>query len=89
MTTTVIASFSVSDCDHWRAGYAHTVNDPNLLSWQIWRGQDDTNHAFTEETFHTREYAQAVFTSEATHKTRTAGGVDVASLSVNSVDEMV
>ena len=42
--TTVIASFNVSDYDSWRAGYAHAVGDPKLLSWRIWRGQDDPNH---------------------------------------------
>jgi len=38
--TTVIASFNVADYDHWRAGYAHAVGDPNLRSWRIWRGQE-------------------------------------------------
>ncbi|GEM_PF-6177832 len=85
--TTVIASFNAADYDHWRAGYAHAVSDPNLRSWRILRGQDNPNRVVIIETFDTREYAERVFTSEATHKAMTADGVDLASLTVEYLDE--
>jgi hypothetical protein len=85
--TTVIASFNVSDYDHWRAGYAHAVGDPNLRSWRIWRGQDDPDHVVIEETFDSRDYAQQVFTSEATRNAMTNDGVDLASLMIEYLVE--
>jgi hypothetical protein len=84
---TVIASFNVADYDHWRAGYAHAVGDPNLRSWRIWRGQDDPKRVVIMETFDTREYAEQIFTSETTHKAMAADGVDLASLTVEYLDE--
>jgi hypothetical protein len=87
--TTVIASFNVADYDHWREGYAHAVGDPSLRSWRIWRGQDNPDHVVIIETFDTREYAEQVFTSETTHKAMAADGVDLASLTVEYLDEAV
>jgi hypothetical protein len=81
--TTVIASFSVADYDNWRAGYAKAVGDPNLRSWRIWRGQGNPNRVVIMKTFDTREYADQVFTSQA----MTANGVDLASLTVDYLDE--
>jgi quinol monooxygenase YgiN len=83
----VLASFNVADYDPWRAGYAHAVEDPNLRSWRILRGQDNPNHVVIIETFDSRQYAEQVFTSETTRKAMTADGVDLASLLVDYLDE--
>ena len=85
--TTVIASFNVSDYDRWRAGYAHAVGDPKLLSWRIWRGQEDPNRVLIEETFDSADYARQVFTSEATRNAMTNDGVDLATLTLEYLDE--
>ena len=85
--TTVIASFNVSDYDSWRAGYARAVGDPKLLSWRIWRGQDDPNHVLILETFDSADYARQVFTSEATRSAMANDGVDLATLTVEYLDE--
>ena len=85
--TTVMASFNVSDYDRWRAGYAHAVGDPKLLTWRIWRGQDDPNHVLIEETFDSADYARQVFTSEATRNAMTNDGVDLATLTLEYLDE--
>ena len=85
--TTVIASFNVSGYDRWRAGYAHAVGDPKLLTWGIWRGQDDPNHVLIEETFDSADYARQVFTSEATRDAMTNDGVDLATLTLEYLDE--
>ena len=85
--TTVIASFNVADYDQWRAGYANAVGDPNLRSWRIWRGQDNPNRVIVMETFDTRKYAEQVLTSEETRKAMTADGIDLASLTVEYLDE--
>ena len=39
------------------------------------------------ETFDTRKYAEQVFTSEETRKAMTADGIDLASLTVEYLDE--
>ena len=80
-------SFNVSDYDRWRAGYAHAVGDPKLLTWRIWRGQDDPNHVLIEETFDSADYARQVFTSEGTRNAMTNDGVDLATLTLEYLDE--
>ena len=50
-------------------------------------GPGGPNRVVIIETFDTREYAEQIFTSETTHKTMTADGVDLASLTVEYLDE--
>jgi hypothetical protein len=85
--TTVIASFNVSDYDRWRAGYAHAVGDPKLLTWRMWRGQEEPNRVLIEETFESPDYARQVHVRSDSQR-MTNDGVDLATLTLEYPDEV-
>ena len=89
MTTTVLCYCRVADYDAWRPGYDHALNvTPGIRSFRLWRGQDDPNLVAIEETFDTREVAEAAWTSAEAKAAMEADGIDMSSLRVEYFDEV-
>jgi quinol monooxygenase YgiN len=88
MTTTVLCHFKVADYDAWRRGYDYAVQvTPGLRSFRALRAQDDPSLIMVEETFDTREAAQAAWTSAETQAAMEADGIDMSSVWVDYFDE--
>ena len=89
MTTTVLCRCRVADYEGWRPGYDHAVQvTPGVRSFRLWRGQDDPNLVVVEETFATREEAQAAWTSAEAQAAMEADGVDMSSVWIEYFDEV-
>jgi quinol monooxygenase YgiN len=91
MRTTALCYHRVADYDAWKQGYDQALASPmsdDLRSYRIWRGQDDPNLVLVEETFDSREVAEAGFTSEEVRDAMASAGVDMASLQIEYVDEV-
>jgi heme-degrading monooxygenase HmoA len=87
--TSVLCRCRVADYDVWRPGYDHAVQvTPGIRSFRVWRGQDDPNLVMVEETFDTREEAQALWTSAETQAAMEADGIDVSSVRIEYFDEV-
>ena len=87
--TTVLCHCSVADYDKWRRGYDHALQvTPGVLSFRFWRAQDDPSLVMVEETFETREQAEAAWTSAETLAAMEADGIDMSSLWVGYFDEV-
>ena len=87
--TTVLCHFTVADYDVWRRGYAYALKvTPGIRSARAWRGQDDPALVMIEETFDTREKAQAAWTSAETQAAMEADGIDMSTLWVDYFDEV-
>ncbi len=87
--TTVLCRFRVADYDHWRRGYDHAVQvTPGIRTARAWRGQDDPSLIVVEETFDTRETAQAAWTAPEVQEMMEADGIDMASLWFDYFDEL-
>jgi quinol monooxygenase YgiN len=86
--TSVIFRFRVDDFDHWRAGYEKAVaTDSLLLSYRIWRGQDDPDLVVLQETFGSRSYPEESLQSAAVKEAMASDGIDMSSVQVDFVDE--
>jgi quinol monooxygenase YgiN len=87
--TTVLCRCRVADYDAWRPRYDHALQvTPGIRTYRIWRGQDDPNLVVVEETFDSREQAQAMWTSPETEAAMVADGVDMSTVSVEYFDEV-
>jgi len=87
--TTVICLCRVADYDAFRPGYDRAVEAVSeIRSYHVWRGQDDPNLVVIEETFDSREVAEAIWTSPETKDAMIADGVDLSSLRIEYVDEV-
>jgi hypothetical protein len=87
--TTVLCHCRVADYDVWRQGYDHALKvTPGVRSFRAWRAQDDPGLVMIEETFDTREQAQAAWSSEETRTAMEADGIDMSSLWVDYFDEI-
>jgi hypothetical protein len=87
--TTVLCHCRVADYDAWRPGYDHAVQvTPGVRTFRLWRGQDDPNLVLVEETFATREEAQAAWTGAETLAAMEADGIDMSSLWIEYFDEV-
>jgi len=87
--TTVLCRCRVADYDAWRPRYDHALQvTPGIRTYRIWRGQDDPNVVVVEETFDSREQAQAMWTSPETEAAMIADGVDISTVSVEYFDEV-
>jgi hypothetical protein len=86
--TTVFAYHRVADYDFWRAGYARAIAaTPEVRSYRIWRGQDDSNYVITAETFDSREVAERIWTAEETKAAMQADGIDMSTVIIEYVEE--
>ena len=89
MTTRVLCRCRVADYEGWRPGYDHAVRvTPGVRTFRLWRGQDDPNLVVVEETFGTREEAQAAWTSAETQAAMAADGIDMSSVWIEYFDEV-
>lgn len=87
--TTVLCRCRVADYEAWRPGYDHAVRvTPGILAFRLWRSQDDPNLVVVEETFESREEAQAAWTSAETEAAMAADGVDMSSVRIEYYDEI-
>jgi hypothetical protein len=87
--TTVLCHCRVADYEAWRRGYDHALKvTPGVRSFRVWRGQDDGNHVMIEETFDTREEAQAAWTAPEVKTAMEADGIDMSSLWIEYFDEV-
>jgi hypothetical protein len=87
--TTVLCHCWVADYDVWRRGYDYALTvTPGVRGSRAWRAQDDPSLVMIEETFDTREQAQAVWTSAETRAAMEADGIDMSSLWVDYFDEL-
>ncbi len=87
--TTVLARFHVADYDSFRPGYDRALAAfAEIRSYRVWRGQDDPNLVVITETFDSREVAQALWTSQATHDAMVSDGIDMSSLQIDYLDEI-
>jgi len=87
--TTVLCHCRVADYDAWRPGYDRALQvTPGVRTYRIWRGQDDPNLIVVEETFDSREHAQAVWTSPETEAAMIADGIDMSTVSIEYVNEV-
>jgi len=87
--TTVLCHCRVADYDAWRPGYDRALQvTPGVRTYRIWRDQDDPNLVVVEETFDSREHAQAVWTSPETEAAMIADGIDMSAVSIEYLDEV-
>jgi hypothetical protein len=89
--TTVFIRFRVADFDAWKKGYKRAIASPlgaDLRSHRVWRGQDDPNLVLLEETYASREHAQAAVDDPATREAMEADGIDLASVQLDYLDEV-
>ena len=87
--TTVLCHCRVADYDAFRPGYDHAVQvTPGVRTFRLWRGQDDPNLVMVEETFDTREEAQAAWTSAEARAAMEADGIDMPSVWIEYFDEV-
>ena len=90
--TTVLISHRVADYDGWKAVYDEVVAGPlgsDVRSYRIWwRGQDDPNLVIIEETYESRDVAEAAFANPALPDVIAGAGVDMASMRIDYVDEV-
>lgn len=87
--TAVLCHCRVADYDAWRRGYDHALKvTPGVRSFRAWRPQDDPSLVMVEETFDTREQAEAAWTSAETLAAMEADGIDMSSLWVEYFDEV-
>jgi hypothetical protein len=87
--TTVLCHCRVADYDSWRRGCDHALKvTPGVRSFRAWRAQDDPSLVMLEETFDTREPAEAAWTSAEPLAAMEADGIDMSSLWVEYFDEV-
>ena len=87
--TTVLIRCRVADYDAWKPRYDHAFEaTPEVLSFRVWRGQDDPNFVTITETFASRAVAEAITTSQATYDAMAKDGVDLSTLQVDYLDEV-
>lgn len=87
--TTVLCRCKVADYDAWRRGYDHALKvTPGVRSARAWRAQDDPSLVMIEETFDTRDEAQAAWTSAEALAAMEADGIDMPSMWVEYFDEV-
>ena len=89
--TTVLISHRVADYDAWKIVYDEVYAGPlasAVLTHRIWRGQDDPNLVVIEETYESREAAEATLTNPALADAVAGAGVDLSSLRIDYLDEV-
>jgi quinol monooxygenase YgiN len=86
---TMLFSCRVADFATWRPLYEGSMNAaPPVLSWRLWRSQDDPNLVFMAETFESREIAEEILASEAIQQEMADHGVDKSTVQYWLVDDV-
>jgi quinol monooxygenase YgiN len=89
--TTVLITHRVADYDGWRAIYDEVTAGPlgsDVLTYRVWRSQDDPNLVIIAETYESREVAEAAFTNPALSEVIANAGVDTTSMRIDYMDEV-
>lgn len=90
MTATLLTRCRVADFDVWRPRFeAFASGRPEILWYRIWRGADDPNLIVLTETFNSREAADALLSDPVLQRDMVEHGVDVASVTLNFLGEVV
>jgi quinol monooxygenase YgiN len=88
MTTTLLFRCKVPDFDAWLPKYEAAVGPlPEVLTYKVWRGQDDPNAVTIIETYESREVAEALLNSPEMQAEIAAHDVDLSSIQVDWLDE--
>ena len=88
MTVILMTRCRVADFDIWRARFdSFAAAQPALLSYRVWRGQDDPNFVVLMETFESREALDAVMSDPKLQDTMVEDGVDLSSVTTDFLDE--
>jgi quinol monooxygenase YgiN len=86
--TTLLLRFRVADYDAWRPQYDGAVErTTEIRSYRVWRGQDDPNLVVLEETYDSREAAEAVLANPTTQEEMKEHGLDMTSVQIDFLDE--
>ena len=89
--TTILVRCRVADYESWRHSYEQFFASPlgsHVRSARIWRGQDDPNVVVLAETYDSREVAEADATNPAMEEAMVRDGVDLASVSMDYLDNV-
>ena len=88
--TTLMVRFRVADYDAWRPQYDGAMERARgvVRSYRVWRGQDDRNLVLTEETFDSRDVAEALLANPAIQQEMEEHGVDPSSVQFDWLDEV-
>ena len=86
---TFLLRCQVADFDTWRPQYEEsTAATPEVLSYRLFRGTDDTNLVVLIETFESREVAEALLNAPGLQDEMAAHGVDVSSLTLDFLNDV-
>lgn len=81
--TTMLLTCRVADYDAWRERYERAVSSTTeVLSWRVWRGEDDPQLVVVEETFESREFPERFVFSDEIRAQMAGDGVDLSTLQV-------
>jgi hypothetical protein len=89
--TTVLIHHRVADYETWKPEYDRVGGGPlgaDIRSHRIWRGQDDPQLVIIEETYESREIAEATLNNPALPAELVKAGVDMSSVRIDYVDEV-
>ena len=89
--TTVLISHRVADFDAWKLAYDRVAAGPlgsATRSYRIWRGQDDPQLVILEETYDSREAAEATLNHPDLPAEIANAGVEMSSVRIDYLDEI-
>ncbi|MGZ4393042.1 MAG: hypothetical protein ACXVRK_13140 [Gaiellaceae bacterium] len=89
--TTVLIYHRVADFDAWQLAYDRIAAGPlgaDTRSYRILRGQDDPSLVIVEETYDSREVAQAALNRPELPTEIERAGVDMTSIRIDYLDEV-
>jgi quinol monooxygenase YgiN len=89
MPVDVLTRCRVDDFDTWRPKFAAFAStQPAILSYRIWQGADDSNLVLLIETWESREAADALLNAPQVEEAMAADGVDLASVTIDILEEV-
>lgn len=87
---TLLTRCRVADFDVWKPQFEAATNPrAEVLSYRICRGVDDPNLVVLIETFESRQAAEAVLNDPALQEEIVEHGVDVTSVTLDFLDDVV
>ena len=89
MPVLLLTRCRVDDFDAWRPKFdAFVSTQPALLSYRVWQGADDPNLLLLMETWESREAVDAMLSHPQLDELMAADGVDLASVTMDVVEEV-
>ncbi len=87
---TVLIRCRVADFDAWKPQFEGIVaSRPELLSYRIWQGADDSNLVLLLESWESRDAAETILNDPALQEELVEHGVDPSSVTLDFLDEVV